>query len=79
MSRLLISVEFVGAGSVTNLLDCCWWGTSQRVARHALSSYRFFGVSPLGTDVDGGIIDRPDLVNALFHEIYCWAGLTPPN
>jgi hypothetical protein len=52
------------------------------VARRALSSYRFFGVSPLGNaaaDVDGGIIDRPDLVNALFHEIYSWAGFTPPN
>jgi hypothetical protein len=24
-------------------------------------------------------IDRPDLVNALFHEIYGWAGLTPPR
>jgi hypothetical protein len=34
-------------------------------------------VSPLGNaapDVDGGIIDRPDLVNALFHEIYSGPG-----
>jgi hypothetical protein len=32
---------------------------------------------PVSNELAG--IDRPDLVNALFHEIYSWAGLTPPN
>jgi hypothetical protein len=32
---------------------------------------------PVSNELAG--IDRPDLVNALFHEIYSWAGLTPPR
>jgi hypothetical protein len=44
-----------------------------RLLSYCLASNGF----PVSNDLAG--IDRPDLVNALFHEIYGWAGLTPPH
>ena len=44
-----------------------------RVLSYCLVSNEF----PVSNDLAG--IDRPDLVNALVHEIYGWAGLTPPH
>ena len=44
-----------------------------RVLSYCLVSNEF----PVSNDLAG--IDRPDLVNALVHEIYGWAGLMPPH
>jgi len=44
-----------------------------RLLSYCLASNGF----PISNDLAG--IDRPDLVNALVHEIYGWARLTPPH
>jgi SnoaL-like domain len=44
-----------------------------RLLSYCLASNGF----PISNDLAG--IDRPDLVKAVVHEIYGWAGLTPPH
>ena len=46
---------------------------SYRLLSYCLASEGF----PVRSDLAG--VDRPDLVDALIHEIYGWAGLTPPR